>query len=209
MSRLYNYKLGSVGLACIVLSFPFFPLSFFFEKLVWEIDGSIISSILQVSRENICLWNCALQRGQRSILENIRVIISLIFFYRCHEAGDVTALAATRGHVHIVLWNRPTSINADVLITRVHKAREPTGKSRRAEQYFFHLQQCTIRSTSKYDCIAKCYLSCQVDSTRWNYIVFWLHMSLHCWSFVQLKLPLFLQFQYSTQLKTRNPTLRE
>lgn len=53
------------------------------------------------------------------------------FFSRCHEAGGVTVLAAIREHAHIVLWNRRTSINADVSITRVHRARERTGKSRR------------------------------------------------------------------------------
>lgn len=51
---------------------------------------------------------------------------------RCHEAGGVTALVATREHAHTP-WNLRTSISADVSIMKVRRAKEHIGELRRPQ----------------------------------------------------------------------------
>lgn len=71
----------------------------------------------------------------------------LCLYYRCHEAGGVTALAAIREHVHILQVPHNTSINADVSIMRVHRAKELIGKLILEQNVFFYcLQHCVTHS---------------------------------------------------------------
>lgn len=97
---------------------------------------------LQIMKVHPVCETTARCNEDEDLRENMRMIVFqydnvilcnnfLIFSYRCHEAEGVTALAATREHVQTVLWIRRMSINADVSIMRVHRARERTGKSRR------------------------------------------------------------------------------